>query len=80
MSELRVGESYFGNFYGDELLDDMPLKSEMSCLASASLMEESLTELKQNVEVDENFENDVTYAIKWLRWVAEKCGGAIAWS
>jgi len=79
MSELGVDSSYFGNFYDDELLDGLPLKSSMSCLGSALLMEEALTKRKQRVEVTEEFENQVTYAVKWLRWVAEKGEGAIVW-
>lgn len=81
MVNLGVSQSYFGSFYGDEQNSvGNDLKSPMSCLASASLMEEALQEMKEKNNVEEDFENDVIYAIKWLRWVAEYGDGAIAWA
>ena len=46
MVQLGIGQSHFGNFYDDELRGDIPIKSPMSCLASAEMMEEALGELR----------------------------------
>lgn len=76
--ESRDDELYFVDtafdFYGDNA--DQSSKSPESCLATADYMEELLS---KSINRDETFQNEVRYAVWWLRWVANNWGGAHCW-
>jgi hypothetical protein len=66
------------NFYGDN--EEGTYKSSDSCRALADLMEEQMNKMGLPIMLqNEDVTTEVKYAIWYLRWVADECGGMDAW-
>ena len=66
------------NFYGDN--EEGTYKSPDSCRALADMMESQMNKMGLPVMLEgEDVTKEVKYAIWYLRWVADECGGMDAW-
>ena len=66
------------NFYGDN--EEGTYKSPDSCRALADLMEEQMNKMGLPIMLQgEDVTTEVKYAIWYLRWSADECGGMDAW-
>ena len=70
------------SFYGNN--EDATYKSASDCHALATEMESHVKEfgypaLAPTDSDQDSLKDDIDYAIWWLRWVADECGGSDAW-
>lgn len=75
LDTLNIEQSDLITFFADTVTDDgVEVKSPMACHATATDIEQALGRA-----TDDETRTEAQYAAKWLRWVADKCDGAVAW-
>ena len=76
LEALGIDENEW-NFYGDN--EEGTFKTAESCRALADEMERVKAEHGQVLMEKEDVTDEVDYAIWYLRWAADHCGGLDAW-